>query len=241
MKFKFKSLRWIGVMLPILILWAAFASAQDVNSKERTVRVQGQGKATAIPDQAELQFEVRAEGIRLENVTAEARTRMKDVFKAIKSFGVSDKDFQTVNYTIQPKYKYDKNGNENKQVGYIVSNRIRVVLKDVDLSGKVLEAVTEAGISQVEGPTFGFSDPAKLEIEALKAAVEDAHGKAQALAQTAGADLGKVFSIVQSGSGMPEPRPMIAMAMSNNARAEVPIAKGQDEVAANVEVVYLLK
>lgn len=214
--------------------------AEDKEPAERTVKVQGEGKVTAVPDQAQLEFEVQEEGSRLEDVSAQVRDKMKKAFQTLKAFAISDKDFQTVSYNVQPKYKYDKNGGENQRVGYIVTNRIRVVLKDVDSAGKVLEAVTQLEVSQVQGPDFGFSDPAQLRIQALKAAVEDAHAKAEALARSAGADLGKVISINETGSVMP-PRPMAFRANAMVAQAEVPIAKGEDEVTANVEMVYSLK
>jgi len=215
--------------------------ADENVSKERTIRVTGEGKVTAIPDQAEMEFEVSEEGPKLEQVTAQVREKMKNVFKVIKTFGISDKDFQTVSYNIQPKYKYDKNGNETTRVGYIVSNRVHVVLKDVDSAGKLLEAVTGADVSRVEGPFFGFSDPKKLQIEALKAAVEDAHSKAEALAQSSGAELGKVFSINQTNAEMPIERLTFGKYLANAEAPTVPVAKGQNEVTAQVEVVYALK
>jgi len=202
--------------------------------------VEGQGTSRAVPDQAEIEFEVREEGPRLENVSAQVRDKMKNVFQTVKSFGISEKDFQTVSYNIQPKYKYDRGGNETKRVGYIVSNRIRVVLKDLDSAGKLLEAVTQAEVSEVTGPNFGFSDPKKLQIKALEAAVADARAKAEALAEAAGAELGRVFSINQTSTSMP----VAPLAMQGNmmgVSSEVPIAKGQNEITTHVEVVYLLK
>ncbi len=212
---------------------------EDLVSKERTVRVEGQGKALAVPDQARLEFEVQAEAVKLEDASAQAKIRMSDLLRSIKALGIPEKDIQTVRFNIQPKYKYDKEGNENKQVGFLVSNRLRVVLRDLDLAGKTLEAVTRAGVSQVDGPFFGFSDPSKLEILALKDAMEDARGKAEALAQAAGTSLGKVQTVSQTSLGSPSPRPMVSMLMK--AGGDVPVERGEDEVTAQVEVVYSLK
>ena len=235
--------RGLGFGLGLILLFSGVgsrAAAEDQNYKERTVRVQGEGKVTAVPDQAQLEFEVRAEAVKLDEASVQAKSRMAEVLKSVKSFNIASKDIQTVRYDVQPKYKYDKDGGEAKQVGFIVSNRLRVVLKNVDQAGKALEAVTKAGVSQIEGPSFGFSDPSQMEIDALKAAVDNARLKAEALAQSAGASLGKVLSINQLGSGMPQPRPMMAMAMMKS-QGDVPIEKGEDKVTAQVEVVYSLK
>jgi uncharacterized protein len=225
--------------LMLLVAVVPNVQAQENVWKERTVRVQGSGKAMAVPDQAQLEFEVMAEAVRLEDASSQTKSRMNEVLKAIKSIGVGEKDIQTLRYGVQPKYRYDKDGGEAKQVGFTVSNRLRVTLRNIDLVGKLLEAVTKAGISQIEGPSFGFADPSKLEIAALKDAMRDAQAKAEALVQSAGAGLGKVLSIQQTSSGMPAPRPMMTMAFKAN--ADVPIEKGENEVTAQVEVVYSLK
>ncbi len=229
-------------LLPLFFILAAPVSsaAEEGLSKERTVRVQGYGKVTAVPDQVQMEFEVQEEGTQLADVSARVTDKMKAVFHAVKSFGILDKDFKTVQYNIQPKYKY--NNGESQRVGFIVSNRIRVVLKKTDQAGDLLETVTKAEVSGIEGPTFGFSDPSKLQIEALKAAVEDAHAKALALAESAGAGLGKVSSINQTGAAMPTPPRVLRAQLAGAADVgTVPIEKGENEVAAEVEVVYLLK
>ncbi len=230
------------VLISLLVLGFVNIAKADDTSKQRTVRVQGEGKITAVPDQAEIVFGVVEDGAQLKEASAKARKRMQAIFAAIKSFGISEKDFQTIDYNIQPKYKYDKNGNEVQRVGYTVTNRIKVLVKDLDQVGQVLETVTEQEVSQVEGPTFGFSDPSKLGLEALKTAMADAHTKAETLARAADAELNKVFSINQISSYIPTPRPMMAMrAEVSMANAAPPIAQGQSDVTAQVEVVYLLK
>ncbi len=232
--------RSLLALLPLIFALGIFGTvrADENPPKQRTIQVTGEGKVTAVPDQAELDFEVQEEGSNLEEVTAKVNEKMGAIFEAVKSFGISDKDFKTIQYDIQPKYKYD-NG-ESQRVGFTVSNRIQVVLKKIDQAGKLMDAVTEAGATQVQGPSFGFSDPAQLQIEALKKAVEDAHAKAEALAEASGAELGKVFSITQTGSALPV-RPMAFRANGAMGSAEVPIAKGENDVTAEVEVVYFLR
>lgn len=232
----------LKILLPVLFVVGAFniVRADEGAFKERTIKVVGEGKVTAIPDQAEMEFTVQEEGADLKTVSGEVSAKMKNVFKVVKSFGISDKDTQTISYNIEPRYKYDKSGNGQK-TGYIVSNRVKIILKDLDKAGDVLEAVTEAEVTQVEGPNFNFSDPTKLQIEALKAAVEDGHSKAEALAMASGAELDKVFSISQTSTAMPiSPVAFRANALQEGAQS-VPIAKGQNEVTAQVEIVYLLK
>lgn len=229
-----------GILFFLFIAGFANIAKADDGSKQRTITVSGEGKVRAVPDQAEMQFTVQEDGAKLKDVSAQVQTKMKSVFQVLKSYGITDKDSQTVSYNIQPKYKYDKSGNAAK-IGYTVSNRVKVVLKDLDKAGDLLEAVTDAEVSEVDGPNFSFSDPAKLQIEAMKAAVADAQAKAEALAEASGAGLDKVFSITQTSASVPilgnALRSNLALAGNNG----VPIAAGQNEVTAQVEVVYSLK
>jgi uncharacterized protein len=236
---------WAGTVLAGWWLWSAAAAgpvlAQEKPPVERTIEVQGEGKAAAVPDQAVLEFQVEEEGASLDPTSGRAREKMKKVFRTLKAFGLEDKDVQTVRYDVQPQYKYDKNGGPAQRVGYRVSNQVRVVLKDLDRTGALLEAVTGAGVSRVEGPTFGFSDPEKLKVRALTAAVANAREKAEAMALAAGAELGRVRSIVESGTALPV-RPAVFQAEAADVRAgDVPVAQGENEVTARVEMVFSLK
>ena len=232
----------LGLLLSFLFLVGTIQPLRaEENSKDRTIRVTGEGKVTAVPDQAEINVTVEEEGVDLSTVSASAQDKMQKVMRTLKTSGIGDKDIQTTSYNIQPRMKYDKG--ESKRTGYTVSNSLKVVVKKIGDAGKILDAVANDGVSRVDGPSFGFSDPEKLQIDALKAAVRDAQAKAEALAQASGADLGKVFSINQTGSNMPSPRPLYNARMMGGVAAanEVPIAEGQNEVTAEVEVVYSLK
>ena len=102
-------------------------------------------------------------------------------------------------------------------------------------------ALSDMESIQVDGPTFGFAKPDQLQIDALKAAVTNAHAKAEALAEAAGAQLGPVYSIEQRCSSPPIVRPMAMMEMAKYSAAPAPIEKGTNEVTAQVEVIYTLK
>ncbi|MGH7739136.1 MAG: SIMPL domain-containing protein [bacterium] len=208
---------------------------------ERTITVEGEGAVTAVPDQVEMDFSVNEEALKAEAASDLARVEMKKVLATLKNFGVAEKDIKTMGYRVAPKMKYD-NG-ETKKIGYGVSNQIRVIVEKMDTTGKILDAVVQDGVADVDGPIFSFSDPTRLKLEALKAAVQDARSKAEAIAQSSGVGLGKVFSVTTTGFESPITRQPVSFA-SNALRAgtqSVPIAVGQNEVSARVEVVYSIK
>ncbi len=229
----------IILVLIVMGLGVGLVSAQETLPKDKTIKVSGQGMINAIPDEATIEVTVQEEGASLDDLATKAKSKMADLFDSLKSNGISPKDMQTTEYSINPKYQYSKGKSE--RIGFIVSNRLKVVLKDITKVGAVLGALSNDDTAQLEGPTFGFSDPAKLQLEALKAAVESAHAKAEVLAEASDAQLGPVYSIVESNVNMPGPRPMMMARAAMADAAAVPVQQGTDEVTAQVEVVYALK
>ncbi len=237
-------LRGILVLTMAMILQSprpSLAKTDENPSRERTIKVEGEGKVWAVPDQAEMEVEVQEEGQDIDELSSLAQTKMEKIFNAVKSIGIPEKDIQSTTYNVQPKVRYYKG--ETQKEGYIVSHKIRVVIKNVDSAGKVLNEVLKDGATNVNGPNSSFSDPAKLKIEALKSAVDDAHAKAEAMAQSAGVGVGPVYSITQINVSMPyRPAGRVMSGLAASAEgAEVSLATGQNEVTAQVEVIYSLK
>ncbi|HTA75690.1 MAG TPA: SIMPL domain-containing protein [bacterium] len=217
----------------------SFAAA-DGGIKGKNIKVSGEGKITAVPDEAIIQVTVKEEGETLNGLVEKAKVQMNSLLASLKSFDIPKEDLQTTQYSVEPKYQYTKG--TTKAIGYVVTNRLKVVLKDISKIDDVLGDMSNGDANQVEGPTFGFSDPAKLQLQALKAAVENAHSKAAVLAESAGAVLGPVYSIEQTGVNIPTFRyAMSARAMADAAPAPVPVEQGTDQVTAQIEVVYTLK
>jgi uncharacterized protein len=229
----------IILILMVMGLGVGVSMGQDNMPKGKTIKVEGQGVVTAVPDEATIEVTVLEEGISVDDLAAKVKTKMANVLDSLKSFDIADKDLQTTQYSIEPKYQY-ANG-KSERVGYTVTNRLKIVLKNITQVGAVLGALSNDDTFQLNGPTFGFSDPAKLQIDALKAAVENAWAKAAVLAEAANAQLGPVYSIEETNVNMPSPRPLMMARAAMTDGAVVPVQQGTDEVTAQVEVVYTLK
>jgi uncharacterized protein YggE len=232
-------MKTILLILTVMLLGTGLSFAADNATKGKTIQVEGQGAVTAVPDEATIDVSVQEEGTSVDDLSAKVKTKMANVLDSLKSFNIDDKDLQTTQYSIEPKYQYS-NG-KSERIGYTVTNRLKVVLKDISKVGAVLGALSNDDTFQLDGPTFGFSDPVKLQIDALKAAVENAWAKAAVLAEAANAQLGPVYSIEETNVNMPVARPMMMARMADAGASAVPVQQGTDEVTAQVEVVYTLK
>ena len=90
------------------------------------------------------------------------------------------KYIQTQNYNIRPNYDYI----DGKQVfrGYEVSNNLKVLIRNINFAGEIIDTAVKNGANTVSGINFIVSDQTKYYYEALRLAIEDAQNKASVMA-----------------------------------------------------------
>jgi uncharacterized protein YggE len=208
----------------------------------RIITVQGEGKIQAVPDIATLSVEVNLEADDLDTVTGQVRRQMLKVLDAVKSQGIEEKDIQTQVFDVRPKWEYDRRSNP-RRVGYTVTNRVTVKIRDLKKVGRVLAAVTNNGATGVTGPDFQVDNPEAYQRKALSLAYADAHGRAVALVESAGIKLGEILSMTPGSVSWPNPRPLMmrAMAMPAAMPQEEPVSAGEQTLSATVTVVYAIQ
>ena len=234
------------VLATPLALAAALATAQTPvppsapTAPPRSIRVTGEGRAFAAPDVARVTIGVSArDATSLGRASAEASARMKKVLAALEKGGVAPKDVRTVRHDVEVQRSYEK-GTAGAVTGYLVSNQAAVTIRDLAKLGGLLDQVVAAGSNAIDGLAFEKEDTSAERARALEAAVADARAKAAVLAKAAGATLGEVLVVAESSAG-PIPLRMDKGVAAMRAAAEVPIAMGQLEVVATVDVSYAIR
>jgi len=219
---------------------AALLVAQAPPVPPRTLHVSGEGRAFAAPDVARATIGVDVENDSLARATADAAARMRGVLAAFGKAGVASKDVRTVRYDVEVRRKPVKlSGSGGEPSGYRVVNQVQVTIRDLGKVGAILDQVVAAGANEVSGLSFDKEDTSGERSRALEAAVADARAKAGVLARAAGATLGEVLQVTEGGRGpMPMQRESFAMA---KASGDVPIAEGQLEIAASVDLTFALR
>jgi len=220
-----------------LILFAAsipLAARADQQPFQRTVRVSGHGEAHGVPDIARVSIGVTTQAGSARDALAQNSQQMNALVARVKELGVAAKDLRTSGFSIGPRYAR----NSQSIVGYQVTNRLTVTIRDIAKAAPLLDKVVAAGANQVSGVSFDLSDPKALLAEARRHAVADARTKAGQLAAEAGVKLGRVLTI-EEGGGVPVPRPRIALQAAYEAStAAPPIEAGESTVSVNVEITY---
>ena len=227
----------IGASLSLLLALALPLGAL-AQSSERTIAVDGHASIDVEPDSATLRFGVQS---RQPDLDA-ARERVIEVSRAFLSVADDldiDRDhIQTTSLNIRPEYRWDREDNSQRLLGYLVQRDIVVELGDLEKLGDVMEQAVDAGVNQVQPPQLKHSNERELRRRALAAATRDARANARAIAETLDVELGGVVSVSSQQSMSPRPpMPMMAMREASVSGAETYVS-GQIQIEASVSAVF---
>ena len=214
------------------------ARAED-SSMQHLLNVGGHGEVRQRPDPAVVTAGVISQADTAGAALAANTSAMQSVMKTLKDAGVADKDIQTSNFAVQPRYDCNE-GQHPKFLGYDVQNTVTVSLRDLGKLGAVLDRLVKSGANQINGISFDLADPAAALDEARKLAVADAKRKADIYAVAGGLTLGPVVSLVEGGRSQP-PVPMRASMAKAGYSADVPVAAGEQIVAVDITMSWSLK
>lgn len=209
--------------------------AAPAHEPQRTITISGHGQVSGPPDLVTITTGVSTQANTAAAALADNTAQMKKVFTALGQMNVPRNKIQTVNFSVSPEYSNGQNNQERVLTGYRVINQVRVQLDDVNMLGKALDTLVQAGANQMDGIDFAIKNPAPLLEKARTQAVADARTRAETYARAAGVTLGPIVSIREGGE---TPRPMFRMMAMAAAPAPVPVAAGEENVDANVTVVW---
>lgn len=231
--------------LVISAMLATTALASGEENKTGTISVTGVGIINAAPDMATINLTVLREAETAKSALSDNNSAMNDILDAMKEFGIEDKDLQTSNFSIHPRYIYPNNNNQIKSpriVAYRVSNSLAIRIRDLARVGEVLDKSVTLGVNEGGNISFGNSDPKPLQMQARAEAMKSAIEKANVLTQAAGIEIGSIRQISEQ-SFNPSPQPMLRGQVAKMAMAEsdaVPIASGENTYRITVNVTFEL-
>ena len=223
-----------------LLAAAVPASAQE-QKMPRVISLSGHGEVRQVPDTAFVTSGVVSQGVTAAEALAANTKTMNTIFAALKDGGIPDKDVQTSNFMVQPRYNFQDN-KAPELVGYDVSNTVTVRVRKLGELGPLLDKLVQAGSNQINGIGFEVSEPTAALDEARKLATADATRKAKIYAEAMGVTLGPVLSISE-GVNYPPPMPMARgkVMMSDAAAAPVPVAAGEQSLSIDVNITWEIK
>jgi len=204
------------------------------------ISVTGTGTVNLYPDEANLQFSVQIENQSALIAAAENGAIMNQVYAALTAVDVNKSEVQTTSYSLSP--NYDPN-NSSKLIGYIAIDSIQITITgsgNLFSIGKIIDAVVKAGVNEVNGIAFTFTDPtyATLQTEAYQKAVQNAYSQASGVVTGLGGVIIGVASVSTNYQYPITPQPIVYSGTTAT-MPPTPITPGPQQVVATVYITYL--
>lgn len=199
------------------------------------IHVTGEGEVVTAPDMAQVSVGVTARAEDAALALDQTSQAVAQVVSRLQSEGVDAADVQTGALSLQPIRPPRSTDGTNLPaiIGFEAGNRVRVIVRNLDKLGRILDLVVEDGANQLNGLTFTLKDPEPARSRSRAMAVADAIRRAEELADAAGVELGAIRSISeQSGRGAP------VMEMAAARVSDVAIAPGTLAIAARVTMSF---
>jgi len=133
---------------------------------------------------------------------------------------------------------------ERVLIGYQVTNTLNVKVRDLDNMGNIIDGATEAAgnLVRINRVSFTIEDTKPLQTEAREEAIADLLTKANAMAELAGVELGKLVFLTESGGGVPQSfaRFESASAFGSAGGQSTSILAGELDVNVSVQGVFAI-
>jgi len=215
---------------------AATAAAQSATLTQITVT--GEGSVAVTPDQATVRASIETTAERAQDAVSQSNTTYAGVVRAVLASGVARSDITLAYYNLTYNPRPQPVPNEPAPVGrfgYTVTRTFDVKVRDLNKTGTVVDALSTAGVTNVESVTFTASNTAHARTEATTKAMADARAKAQDAARAAGLHISGVKRITLGGAAMVQP----LMRAATMAAAPTVFDQGSVNVNASLTVVFL--
>jgi uncharacterized protein YggE len=221
---------------------AADDSGTAPPAERRVLTMRGTGEATAVPDQLSFALGVNLTRPDLDDALDAANQSMARVLASLKEYDVAKSDVQTTGLSMSPVYDYHQYSPPTIS-GYRVSERARVLVKELKEGGAAVSAAVSAGGNDVRVGDIRLlvGDADAVLAKARDAAVDEATTKAKQYAEASGQELGAVMTLREvHARPLPTPAPAYYGALDRAATSlgSVPIRAGKEETSVTVQIVW---
>jgi uncharacterized protein YggE len=218
------------------------AAAQEVSPAVQgtLLSVSAEGMVEGRPDMATINLGVTTEGQTAAAALAENARRMTALTAALRRAGIAERDIQTSNVSVYPQQQYVE-GQQPRITGYQANNSVTAKVRNIDNTGRVIDAAVGAGGNTVNGVSFSYQDPDAQLDAARRAAIGEARRRADLYASALNMRVVRIVAVQEAGAySPPVPMPMMMRAEASDG-ASTPIAPGQIETRVNVNVTFELR
>jgi uncharacterized protein YggE len=231
----------------LVSLLAIGALAQEhpaVTAQSNTVYVGADGKYEAVPDTAQIQFNVSVQENTSQAAFQSASKNVEEVRQALRTNGIDPKAATIGFMSVQPVYDYKTP--KRKVVGYRVTTDVTLKLKDFTKVGPITQQLADANVSETQTLTYMLENMDEAKNRAVEDAYRRARNSAETLARASGRTLGELS--YASVDTFENPRPVMPRMLAMKAMASEALPAPTEQftpqtvtVTAHVNALFNLK
>ena len=172
--------------------WQSFRESLEIGKPvpyEHSISLEGIGKAIVAPDVAKVTFSVETRNKVLPDAQTENSKVTNALIEKMKSLGMEPQDIQTTYYSSYEDRYYNPQNGESTPTGWIVSQSIELVIRDLKNISNILAAAGQNGATNISGPNFQVENDSEALNVARTEAIADAQKRAQSVADQLGLKL----------------------------------------------------
>lgn len=226
------------ILTLMMMMICATTFAEEL--KVPTISVSGEGVVEVAPDRATVTLGVVTREKNPAAVQSSNARAAQSVINSIVALGVERRNITTGNYNFSPTYRHHNDGRTELD-GYEAVNSVTVIVDDLSIVGKIIDAALKNGANRVDDLSFGLRNKTAYQDEALRLAILDAKRKAEVAARALGKNILGVWSVSINSASVIAPRNYkMSRAMTEDAAVglETPVEGGTLNCSASVHVEF---
>lgn len=171
--------------------------------KGHLIKVTGEGELAVQPDTAQVNLGVITESKELIAAQQQNSLEGSKVINSLLSLGIPENQIQSFDYRIESDYDFE----QGKQIfrGYKITHILQVKVEDLALIGTVVDTAVKNGVNYVSNVQFTVKNKDSFYQQALSFALNNAIGKAKAIANTLKVTLIPTPVLVIEGGNVVQP------------------------------------
>ncbi len=228
----------ISTLASAFLAVAQAAPAQNEPNLTPSVRVHGEATLSVEPDRAEIDIGVVTQGATSQAASDNNSKQANTVIDQLKA-AAPGATIKTVNFSVNPNYRYAKEGGAPTILGYSANNTVRMELNDIAVLRKVIDAATKSGANNINRLNFTLRDENPYRAQALERAAGQGRASAEALAKSLHLRLGRVLLVEEGQPVIVSPARQVEFTKSES-NSETPISAGNIDVHASVNITFAL-
>lgn len=221
---------------PVLVAEPIKLTPLSCTKGASTLTVQGQGTASATPDQMVLTISVHTQSASAKTALASNATKAHVLISTFEKQGVPGRQLQTTGLDLEPTYD-----NSGTITGYAVDDTITATTNNLANAGTLIDAAVGAtgNSARLQGISFSVQHQDVVLAQARATAVHQAATLAAGMARADGLEVGPLCALQDNTtSSTSEPQPLFASA---HAAVSTPVQAGTQQFNAQISATYELE